>query len=285
MEGELLMASSDLSRIRSNIQGQNILATLRDVNNSVATHQLRLGTGKRINSAGDDPAGLSISNKLDARNRILQAVYDNIGQAKNMLAVGEGGLLSINDILVGMGQKIVTASTDSLGTDERKAISEELAQMVQEINDIATQTNFNGVSMLNSTGTLKFQTSEDNQTSYTLASFTPDSLGMTNMIALDGNTVIDSSNYQQYLDEVNNAIKTVNSGLTTVGSLTNRLTSKENNISVAQTNTEAAFSRIKNADMAQEQLDLTKMQILQQTSTAMLAQANLNGQAILTLFR
>ncbi len=285
MEGELHMAGSDLSRIRSNIQGLNILSTLRDVNQQVATHQLRLGTGKRINSAGDDPAGLSISNKLDARNRILQAVFDNIGQAKNMLAVGEGGLLSINDILVGMGEKVVTAANDSLGTDERQAISQELVQMVQEIGDIATQTNFNGVSMLNSNGSLKFQTAEGDQTEYTLSSFTPTALSMTNLGALDSNSVIDSTNYQNYLDEINAAIKSVNGGLTTVGSLMNRLTLKENNISIAQTNTEAAFSRIRNADMAKEQLELTKSQILQQTSTAMLAQANTNGQSILTLFR
>ncbi|MFN8548463.1 MAG: flagellin [Candidatus Eisenbacteria bacterium] len=279
------MAGSDLSRIRSNIQGLNILSTLRDVNQQVATHQLRLGTGKRINSAGDDPAGLSISNKLDARNRILQAVFDNIGQAKNMLAVGEGGLLSINDILVGMGEKIVTAANDSLGTEERQAISQELVQMVQEINDIATQTNFNGVSMLNSNGSLKFQTAEGDQTEYTLSSFTPTALTMSNLASLTETSVIDSSNYQGYLDEVNGAIQNVNGGLTTVGSLINRLTLKENNISIAQTNTEAAFSRIRNADMAKEQLELTKAQILQQTSTAMLAQANLNGQSILTLFR
>lgn len=279
------MATSDLSRIRSNIQGLNILSTLRDVNNSVATHQLRLGTGKRINSAGDDPAGLSISNKLDARNRILQAVYDNIGQAKNMLAVGEGGLLSINDILVSMGEKIVTAATDTLGTEERQAISQELAQMVSEITDIAEQTNFNGVNVLNASSTLKFQTGESDSTDYTLSSFTPGALSMTNLGALTDTSVIDSSNYTDYINEVNAAIKTVNGGLTTVGSLINRLTLKENNISITQTNTEAAFSRIRNADMAKEQLELTKMQILQQTSTAMLAQSNLNGQGILALFR
>lgn len=279
------MATSDLTRIRSNIQGLNILATLRDVNSSVATHQLRLGTGKRINSAGDDPAGLSISNKLDARNRILQAVYDNIGHAKNMLAVGEGGLLAMNDILVGMGEKIIQAGSDTMGDEERQAISQELAQMVSEIDDIATQTNFNGVYMLNSTSTLTFQTAENDSTTYGLQKFTPTDLTMTNLTALTGNSIIDSSNYQTYLDEVNSAIESVNNGLTGLGSLINRLTLKENGISIAQTNTEAAFSRIRNADMAKEQLELTKMQILQQTSTAMLAQSNMNGESILTLFR
>ncbi len=278
------MAVSDLTRIRSNIQGLNILGTLRDVNNDVATHQLRLGTGKKINSAGDDPAGLSISTKLDARNRILQAVFDNIGQAKNLLSVAEGGLLSINDILVSMGEKVVTAANDTLGTEERQAISRQLVNLVAEIEDIAQDTEFNGVSLLNSSTTFNFQTAERSGTQYTTQAFTPTDLGMTNLIALTGDDAIDSTTSTQYLDEIDNAISTVSSALTNLGSLINRFTIKEGNVSVAQINTEAAFSRIRNADLAKEQLDLTKMQILQQTSTAMLAQANLNSQSILSLF-
>ncbi len=278
------MAGSDLSRIRSNIQGLNILATLRDVNQNVATHQLRLGTGKRINNAADDPSGMSISSKLDARNRTLQAVYDNIGQAKNMVAVAEGGLLSINDILVGMGEKIVAAASDTLGTEERKAISQELSQMMAEIQDIAEQTSFNGLAMLNSSSSLSFQTGENDSTIFDLGVFTPGALGMENLVALTPNDAIDSTNYTQYKDEIDTALRTINSGLTGIGSLTNRLTLKENSISIAQVNTESAFSRIRNADMAKEQLELSKMQILQQTSTAMLAQANMNGQSILALF-
>jgi flagellin len=263
----------------------NILANLRTVNSQVALHQLRLGTGLRINNAEDDPAGYSIATKLDNRNRILQAVYDNIGQAGNMLSVAEGGLQSINDILVQLSQKIESAASDSLGTDERKAISTQLAQMVSEINDTAQQTKFGSVAMLNSNTTLHFQTGEADSTDYTTQKFDSSNLGMTNLTALTPSTVIDSSNYQSYLDEVNNAILTVNTGLTDVGSLINRFSIKSNNIQTTQTNTESALSRIRDADMAQEQLDLTKNQILMQTSTAMLAQANTNSQSILTLFK
>jgi flagellin len=279
------MALSDLTRIRSNIQGLNILSTLRDVNNAVATHQLRLGTGKRINSAGDDPAGLSISTKLDARNRILQAVYDNIGQAKNLLAVAEGGLLSINDILVSMGEKIVTAANDTLGNEERQAISQQLVQLVQEIDDIANDTEFNGVKLLASATTFNFQTADRSGTGYTSQAYSSSDLGMTALAALTETDIIDSTNSDTYLDEIDAAISTVSSALTNLGSLINRFTIKEGNISVAQINTEAAFSRIRNADLAKEQLDLTKMQILQQTSTAMLAQANVNSQSVLSLFQ
>ena len=105
------------------------------------------------------------------------------------------------------------------------------------------------------------------------------------IVALTANDVIDSTNSTTFLDEVDSAISTVSSALTNLGSLINRFTIKEGNVSVAQINTEAAFSRIRNADLAKEQLDLTKMQILQQTSTAMLSQANQNSQSILGLFR
>ncbi len=279
------MATSDLTRIRSNIQGLNILQTLRDVNDAVATHQLRLGTGRRINTAGDDPAGMSISTKLDNRNRILQAVYDNIGQAKNMLSVAEGGLLSINDILVLLSEKIIASSTDSLANDERKAITTQLVQMIQEIGDIARQTAFGGTALLNTNGTLRFQTGEREATTFQTRSYDPTTLGLTELVALSDDSIIDSSNYQTYLDEINTALSTVSDGLTKIGSLMNRLTIKESAISLTQSNTEAAYSRIRNADMAKEQLELTKMQILQQTATAMLAQANANSQSILTLFR
>ncbi len=279
------MATSDLTRIRSNIQGLNILSTLRDVNDAVATHQLRLGTGRRINSAGDDPAGMSISTKLDNRNRILQAVYDNIGQAKNMLSVAEGGLLSINDILVQLSEKVIAASNDTLSSDERKAISTQLVSMVSEIDDIAKQTRLGSTAILNTDGVMKFQTGERDATSFTTRKYTPTELALNNLAALTVDDVIDNSNYQQYLDEINSAIQTVSTGLTSIGSLTNRLTIKEGNIAITQSNTEAAFSRIRNADMAKEQLELTKMQVLQQTATAMLAQANVNSQGILRLFQ
>jgi flagellin len=279
------MATSDLTRIRSNIQGLNMLQTLRDINNEVAMHQLRLGTGRRINSAGDDPAGMSISTKLDNRNRILQAVYDNIGQAKNMLSVAEGGLLSINDILVTLSEKIISASTDTLGTDERKAISAQLVNMVAEMSDIAQQTRLGSTPMLNTDTTINFQTGESTSTPFTTQKYTPTELGMSNLSQLTTDSVIDQTNYQSYLDEVNAAISVVSSGLTNIGSLMNRLTIKEGNISTTQTNTEAAYSRIRNADMAKEQMELTKSQILQQTATAMLAQSNTNAQSILTLFK
>jgi flagellin len=279
------MANIDLSRIRSNIQGLNILRSLQSVNNELATHQLRLGTGQRINSAGDDPSGLTIATKLKSRYRVLSAVYDNIGQAKNMMSVAEGGLMSMNDILVTMEEKLVAAATDSIGAEERNAIVRQMVQQMQELGDITGQTEFNGVSLLNSDESFNFQTGPDSQTTWETNNFTPESLGMTNMLALTNDDIIDGTNYQTYVDEVRAATRAVSNGLTALGSLMNRLTSKEDVISVARINTEAAYSRIFNADMAAEQMEVTKFTILQQTSLAMLAQANMNAQSIMSLFQ
>jgi len=274
------MANIDLSRIRSNVQGLNILRN----NNELGTHQLRLGTGQRINNAGDDPSGLTISTKLKNRYRVLGAVYDNIGQAKNMMAVAEGGLLNMNDILVTMNEKLISAATDSIGDEERNAIVQQLVQQVAELGDIATQTEFNGVSLLNTADDFNFQTGPSDQTTWSTGSFTPADLGMTNFVALTDADVIDDTNYATYEAEIQAAMTTVSDALTAIGSLMNRFTAKEDIISVAKINTEAAYSRIFNADMAQEQMEVTKFTILQQTSTSMLAQANLNAQSVLGLF-
>jgi len=279
------MAYSDISRIRSNIQSLNILQALQDVSRDLATHQLRLATGKQINEAGDDPAGLTIATKLDIRNRNLSQITDNLGQAQNLIGVAEGGLEKLKDVLSDMSAKILQAASDSIGTSERQAISAQLVQLTDEINSIASDTSFNGVSLLNSAVTFTFQTGESSQTAFTSNNYSATALAMTQMSALTDGSVIDSSNYATYMQEVTSALNTVTSGLTTVGSLANRFTVKEDVIAVAQTNTEAAYSRIMDADVAQEQMYVVRDQILQQTATSVLAQANVNSQSLLALFR
>jgi flagellin len=279
------MAQGDLTRIRSNISGLNILRALRDVNKNVQLHQLRLATGKRINNAGDDPAGLSIATKIESRNRALQQVFNNIGEAKNLLNTAEGGLQEINNILVELQSKIEQSANDTLGTDERKAISGFMVKLRDEIDSISNEVTFNGVKLLGSTTTFTFQTGETSQTSFATSSYDVSSgLGMTNLAALTANDTITADNYLTYLAEVTAAMSTISSGLTEVGSLFNRFSVKESIISVQQANTEATVSRIMDADMAHEQLELTKAQVIQQSTVAMLAQANLNSQSILQLF-
>lgn len=279
------MAQGDLTRIRSNIAGLNILRSLRDVNNRIQLHQLRLATGQRINNAGDDPAGLSIATRLESRNRALQQVYNNIGEAKNLLSTAEGGLDKINDILVDVQAKLEQSANDTLGTTERQAIAKLLIQLRDEINSIADDTTFNGVKLLGSSTSFTFQTGELSQTPWKTARYYVTDLGLANLAALTATSVIGPNNYLSYLNEVTAAMAVVSDGLTNLGALYNRFTIKEEVISVQQANTEAAVSRIMDADMALEQLNLTKAQVGQQVALAMLSQANLNTQAILALFQ
>ena len=274
---------SDANRIRSNIQALNVMQALRRVNNQVGMHQLRLATGRRINSAGDDPAGLTIATKLQSRNKILQQIFDNIGEAKNLMGVAEGGLSQINDILTEVGVKIERAASDGIGTSERQAISAQIVQLINEVDSIADETEFNGTKLLNATTTFTFQTNERNQTVFSTVAYDAASLQMTQLNALTDTSVINSTNYLTYLNEVDAARNTVLGGLSDLGSLINRFSLKEEAIQVAQINTEAAYSRIMDADLAMEQLNLTKFQILQQSTTAMLAQSNLSVQAVLAL--
>lgn len=279
------MAEGDITRIRSNIQGLNILNALRNVNQSLTTHQLRLATGKRINSAGDDPAGLTLATRLNGRTKALRQVFENLGEAKNILSVAEGGLGKINDILVDIQAKIEKAASDSIGTVERQAISQQIVSLRSEIDSIAGNTKFNGVTLLGSSTTFTFQTHESSQTAFTTSQYYATAIGLTQVAALTNGSVIDSSNYLTYLNEITSAINTIGTGLTTIGSLQNRFTVKEDVIEVESANTEAAYNRIMNADIAREQLEATKYQILSQSSLAILSQANQNSSGILSLFR
>jgi len=156
------MASVDVTRIASNIQALNALNSLTSINAKLATHQQRLSTGKRINSAADDPAGLTIATKMLARSEGLKASIDNISDAKNMLSVAEGGLSTMTDILIAMRTQAEKAASDTLGTAERATIQTQLSSYSQQIQELVDQTKWNGVKLLdNSTGAKVFQTGVD----------------------------------------------------------------------------------------------------------------------------
>lgn len=380
------MAQSDLTRIASNIAGLNALNALKDINTKLGIHQLRLSTGKRINQAADDPAGLTIGIKFNARSRGLGVAIDNIGDAKNLLSVGEGGLSKINDILLTIREKVAQAASDSLGADERTAIKSQIASLLNEIDTIAQETQWNKQKLLTGEITglkeLIFQTGSEagevtrfglatdhrvsglkidvNQeyaggltsnvtniklsnaakfsdvlaagrytvevnydgTTYTVnvkdttgnpvgtvtgavdepngtitltnaakniiinATGIPATSGIaTYEIEVTSDGVSGAGGARGYLQAIDSAIKSISESITSIGALVSRLTSKEEALTIAKTNTEAAYNRIMNADMAAEQLEAMKLSILQQTATAMLAQANVAPQAVLSLFR
>src|SRR5574337_2176824 len=140
------------ARINTNINALNALRSLNDVDNRLSVAQLRLATGKRINSAGDDAAGYSIAKKFNSRAEGLGQALNNIGSAKNLIAVAEGHLSNIVDILTQMKTKTTQAADDSLGTSERIAIKAELAALATQVNLEVTQATWNSKAIFSGTG-------------------------------------------------------------------------------------------------------------------------------------
>jgi len=411
------MASASLSRINTNIQAMNALNALNSVNQKMGVHQLRLATGKRINSAADDAAGFTIASKLMVKSEGLGTALDNIGSAKNLMSVAEGHMNNIKDILTEMKSKAQQAANGTIGSDERAAILAELQEFNNQIDAEVGQAKWAGVDILKtdktfqigagttSTDTMSVNIAESVWSSSTSTTFNSSGLGVTasdsttasasaselsaigmgttsvaataaftstpnlselssghysaevaytgsgtisiqlfdsdgNNVVIDddgtdggsagntltkavsegdidaislgvgisidigtidtasagsgiysidyvqsgGNAVDTQSNAQTFMGNIDTAIENVTKGLSYIGAQVNRMTYQEDSLSVAKANTEAAHSRIVDADMAFEQLEATKMMILQQTATSMLSQANSAPQSVLALF-
>ena len=297
-----------MSRINTNINALNALRSLNDINTQLSVSQLRLATGKRINNAADDAAGFTIAKKFNARSQGLGQALANIGSAKNLMAVAEGHLNNILDILTQMKTKATQAADDSLGSAERNAIQSELKALATQIDLEVTQSTWNSKSIFgtgNSTtgaassvqfkfqigagasstnDVLKFDLLAKDNVSFDSSNTNYKADGLRVSVATAGRAVTSSASAQALMSNIDTAIADVSEGLSYIGAVVNRLTYQETSLTVARTNTEAARSRIEDADMAYEQLQSTKLQILQQTASAMLAQANAGPQSILQLF-
>ncbi len=279
------MAFSTGSRINTNIAAYNALNALNSINRQVGVHQLRLATGKRVNSAADDASGYVISKKMEGRSRSLSAAVDNVGDAQSVLGVAEGGYQTVADLLVQIKDKQVRASDGAFGSDEKDAIAAEINTLMSEIDDINDQTKFNGQVLFKKTSgstaySASFQVGEASTESMTV-SFTA-TTGSQSLLGVAAGSVT-SANISTLT--VDTALTTVNAEIGSIGAQMNRLSVKESNLNTAITNTDAAKSRIMDADIAAEQIQVVKLQILQQTATAQLAQANSNPQVFLSLFR
>jgi len=303
------MASVDITRVAGNIGALNALYSLQNINNQLSLHQTRLATGKRINSASDDPAGMSIATTFDVRRQGLQTALGGIGDAKNLMSTMEGGLKKVQDILVKMRNKAMEAKGDTIGSSERAAILDQLKAFRDEIDDIVEETKWNDKALLSGSGgtgasaPLTFLTGAEatggtsafrftevsgsiatNQGfSASTASLGASGLGLNNTDGLTAMTT--TANAETAMTNIEAALDVVKAGISQVGSFTARLNFKEESLTVQYTNTESAYNRIMNANMAQEQVEASKYLILQQTATAMLAQANVAPQFLLSLFR
>lgn len=281
------MAFFSGSRINTNIGARNSLDALNRINARTGVVQLRLATGKRVNSVADDAAGYTLAKKTESRFRGLESAVRNIGEAKNILAVAESGFQAINDILLQVKEKVIQAGNASYSTDERTALSNEVTELGSEIDRIVAETKFNGIQLLSANGLANadFQVGADSGDSINF-NLTADvaaaslSVGTATIPTGSSSTQIGLS-----LASIDTAVNTVSADLQEIGSLVNRLDFKEQVVTSAITNLKASHSRIIDADIAAEQLESTKLQILQQTATTQLGQANSAPQNILSLFR
>lgn len=274
------MPLSGGARINTNISAMNALNSLNMINRQLGTAHERLATGKRINSAADDASGYAISLKMEGRIRAMSAALDNVGDAQSTYAVAEGAYQKMNDLLVQIKEKQTRFVNGAFGSDEKNAIATEISQLAAEIDDIVTTTKFNGVSLLNSTYSQNFQVGEGSTETFSVAFSS--SVSSAALLGYAAGSIT-SANVASLT--VDTGFQTVNVAVGTIGAKLNRLETKEANLNTAITNTEAAKSRIWDADIAKEQIKAAKLQILLQTSTSMLAQANQAPQVFLALFR
>jgi flagellin len=273
---------SDLMRVCTNVQAMQARIALMRVNDEISSHQLRLATGKKINSAGEDPAGYALARSLESRKKGLSVALDNVCNARNVLNIAEGGYQNIMDILQTCKEKATQAADGSLSSDQRTALNNQVLALITEIDDIAGGTTFNGYNLIGAVhDTLVFQTGEGASDNLSVTLEAADSASL----SLDSISLTTGASASTAITTLGNAIDTLSGAVQEVGQYKARLSTKESNLSVAITNTEAVRSKIEDADFAQEQMEVMKLQILQQTALSSFVQSNSNPQIVLSLFQ
>ena len=280
-----------LFRIGANIQAMDSLRSLYKINGDMGSRQARLASGKRINTAQDDTAGYAIAKTIESRKHGLTAALSNVQNAKSILAVAEGGYQNQMDILQSVKDKAVQAADDSLTNANRQAITAQVYQLLQEFDNIAAQTKWKETTMFQSATTYTFHVGGDAADTLAVgldASISSTTTGLNLMAThVDGTTGTMSAQTTAaaQITVVDNAIKALAKSIQEVGDSMVRLTKKEDFLSVSVANTDAVRSQYEDADFAVEQMELLKLQILQQTAVTSLSQANSAPQVVLGLFR
>jgi len=278
--------------VNTNIASMRSLGYMSQTQRSLESTFERVSSGRRINSAKDDAAGLAVAENLDATYRSLQAAGRNVNDALGVVQVAEGAVSEVSNILKRMRELSIQSATGTLADAERAYLQDEVQQLRSEIDRLASSTNFNGVSLADSNATaLTFHIGAGSST--TLDQIVM-SLGVlrASAIALDGGTntgdvsTVDISTAAGALTamtNIDNALDAVNEIRAHYGGVANRLESAGRSIDIYSTNLKASESQIRDADFAAESAELSKLQVLQQSGIAILGQANGLPQAALRL--
>ncbi len=255
--------------INHNIASMNTHNQLAINNGATSKSIEKLSSGLRINRAADDAAGLSISEKMRGQIRGLTQASRNAQDGISRIQTAEGALNEVSNMLVRMKELAVQRANGTYNADDKTNLSLEMGSLSSEITNIFTNTKFNGSAVLTSAATIVI--SDDGTTNLAIAATT--------------STVITNLSNNPTVTSIENAIKKVNTARATYGSQQNRLESTVRNLNTTVENLQAAESRIRDTDMANEMATFTKNNILQQAATAMLAQANQAPQGVLNLLR
>lgn len=272
-------------RINTNTASLNAQRNLYGTKSALDKSLERLSSGFRINRAGDDAAGLAISENLRGQIRGLKQANRNAQDGISLIQVAEGGLNEISTILIRLRELGVQAASDTIGPVERQFLNVEFDQLLQEIDRIAEGTEFNGTQLLSGTGSiLDFQVGTRNDPNLDRISFDA-SKADANTAALGINltSVADKASAQNTLAAVDESIVKVSAMRADFGAIQNRLQSTIANLGVSLENMSAANSRIRDTDMAEETAEMTRNNILTQAGVSVLSQANQTASSALTL--
>lgn len=247
----------------------------------------RLASGSRIVQASDDPAGLAISDNLNATIRSLGAATRNAQDGISLIQVYEGGTNEINNMLVRVRELSMQAASDTIGDRERGMLDNEVQQLKEEMNRVARSTKFGGRELLSGEGNnIEFQVGTNNEAEVDRIEFNPGDTDLRNhALGVANISVLDKESARDNLDVLDEALLKVNEIRARVGSAQTRLNTVVSSQQIFSENLTAARSRIKDADIAQESSNLAKDTILRQAGVAVLAQANQTPALALSLLR
>lgn len=275
--------------INSNVVALRAQAALNANQNSLTKAMERLSTGKRINSAGDDAAGLAIASKFTAQIRGLNQAVRNANDAISMIQTAEGATNEISNMLQRMRELAIQSASDTNSTTDRSSLHAEFIALRDEINRVAVTTQWNGFNVLDGTtgsgGTVSFQigpnSSANNSVSATFSNFATSGL----LSGIASSTIASQTGASSAIDATLTAINTIDQKRGDMGALINRFQYTIANLTNISTNASVSRSRIQDTDYAIETSNLARAQIIQQAATAMLAQANQQPQTVLTLLK
>ncbi|MEO8698609.1 MAG: flagellin [Kofleriaceae bacterium] len=280
------MTISVLTNVASLNAQRNLSATQDMLSKSIG----RLSSGLRINTAGDDAAGLGISESLKSNIRSISQAQRNTNDGVSMSQVAEGSMNEMTGVVSRMRELSIQSANSTLGSTERDYIQTEFGQLRNEINRISAVTDFNGQKLLDGSASagLTFQVGIQNSTndriSMSITKLTTSTLGSTSLHIASAtlSTVTGARNAIAVFDK---AIKQLSNARAKVGATQNRMTVTLSNLASSFENLSAANSRIRDVDVAQETASLTRSQILSQAGVAVLAQANQIPNSALSLLR